>query len=97
LVDRLRGGRDLLVSGLRQLPGVRVVLPQGGMYAFFQVQGQADSLAYAKHLVTAHGLGLAPGAAFGPEAEGWLRWCFAAQDPARLSRGLARLGGAIDL
>ena len=97
LVARLRAGRDLLVSGLRTLPGVRVAPPQGGMYAFFRVEGQADSLAYAKHLVAAHGLGLAPGVAFGQEAEGWLRWCFAAQDPARLHQGLARLARALDL
>ena len=97
LVGRLRAGRDLLVGGLRLLPGVRVALPEGGMYAFFQVAGQADSLGYTKHLVAAHGLGLAPGAAFGPEAEGWLRWCFAAQDPKRLTMGLARLAEAIDL
>ena len=95
LVDRLRHGRDLLVGGLREMPGVRVALPQGGMYAFFQVAGQDDSLSYAKHLVTAHGLGLAPGVAFGPEAEGWLRWCFAAQDPARLTAGLTRLNAAL--
>ena len=97
LVDRLRHGRDLLVGGLREMPGVRVALPQGGMYAFFQVAGQDDSLSYAKHLVTAHGLGLAPGVAFGPEAEGWLRWCFAAQDPARLTAGLTRLNAALAL
>ena len=97
LVDRLRACRDLLVGGLQALPGIRVGLPQGGMYAFFRVDGQGDSLAYAKHLVAAHGLGLAPGAAFGDEAEGWLRWCFAAQDPARLREGLARLASALDL
>ena len=97
LVARLRGGRDLLVSGLQALPGLRVALPHGGMYAFFRVEGQTDSLAYAKHLVSAHGLGLAPGAAFGAEAEGWLRWCFAAQDPARLREGLARLARSLDL
>ena len=97
LALRLRAGRDLLVSGLQALPGVRVALPQGGMYAFFCVEGQADSLAYAKHLVAAHGLGLAPGVAFGDEAEGWLRWCFAAKDPARLGEGLARLSRALGL
>ena len=97
LVDRLRAGRDLLVGGLQAMPGIRVALPQGGMYAFFRVEGQADSLAYAKHLVAAHGLGLAPGVGFGAEAEGWLRWCFAAQDPARLREGLARLARALDL
>ena len=97
LVDRLRAGRDILVEGLRRLPGVRVAQPQGGMYAFFRVEDQGDSLAFAKHLVMAHGLGLAPGVAFGDEAEGWLRWCFATQDPARLREGLNRLSGALGL
>ncbi len=97
LVERLRAGRDLLIDGLMALPGVRAAQPQGGMYAFFRVEGQTDSLAFAKHLVMAHGLGLAPGVAFGDEAEGWLRWCFAARDPARLREGLNRLSGALGL
>ena len=67
------------------------------MYAFFRVEGEDDSLAFAKRLVAEHGLGLAPGAAFGPEGEGWLRWCFASRDPARLDQGLQRLAGAIRL
>ena len=67
------------------------------MYAFFRIDGQADSLGYAKHLVTAHGLGLAPGVAFGDEAEGWLRWCFASRDPARLEHGVERLARALGL
>jgi aspartate/methionine/tyrosine aminotransferase len=66
------------------------------MYAFFRVEGQGDSLAYAKHLVATAGLGLAPGAAFGDEAEGWLRWCFASQDATRLTQGVGRLQRAID-
>jgi aspartate/methionine/tyrosine aminotransferase len=97
LVGRLRAGRDLLHRGLLALPGVDVAVPLGGMYAFFHVAGQDDSLAFAKRLVREHGLGLAPGVAFGPEAEGWLRWCFASQDPARLAEGLRRLAGAARL
>ena len=97
LVERLRRGRDQLIEGLQDLPGVRVARPDGGMYAFFRVEGQDNSLAFAKHLVAAHGLGLAPGAAFGDEAEGWLRWCFATREPARLTEGLARLARALDL
>jgi aspartate/methionine/tyrosine aminotransferase len=104
LVQRLRGCRDRLVDGLQALPGVQVARPRGGMYAFFRVpgplpqgSGSDDSLAFAKRLVTAHGLGLAPGLAFGAEAEGWLRWCFASRDPARLDAGLARLAAALRL
>jgi aspartate/methionine/tyrosine aminotransferase len=97
LVQRLQAGRDRLVAGLQALPGVQVASPPGGMYAYFRVPGQDDSLAFAKRLVAGHGLGLAPGAAFGPEGQGWLRWCFAARDPARLDAGLARLAQALRL
>jgi len=96
LAQHLRACRDRLVDGLQALPGVQVARPRGGMYAFFRVAGASDdSLAFAKHLVVEHGLGLAPGVAFGDEAEGWLRWCFASRDPARLDAGLARLGAAL--
>ncbi len=95
LREHLRACRDRLVAGLSLLPGVQVAAPVGGMYAFFRVEGQADSLALAKHLVATQGLGLAPGAAFGPEGEGWLRWCFASRDPARLDVGLQRLAQAL--
>ncbi len=93
----LRLCRDRLVTGLQALPGVTAASPPGGMYAFFRIDGEDDSLALAKRLVAHHGLGLAPGAAFGDEGEGWLRWCFASQDPARLDLGLARLRGALGL
>ena len=97
LVARLRACRDRLFDGLSGLPGVTVARPPAGLYAFFRVDGQHDSLAYAKHLVVEHGLGLAPGAAFGVEGEGWLRWCFASREPARLDLGLQRLRGALHL
>jgi aspartate/methionine/tyrosine aminotransferase len=95
LQQRMRQCRDRLIAGLQPLPGVQVASPAGGMYAFFRIEGENDSLALAKRLVTAHGLGLAPGAAFGDEGEGWLRWCFASQDPARLDLGLSRLTVAL--
>jgi aspartate/methionine/tyrosine aminotransferase len=98
LAQRMRERRDRLVDGLQRLPGVQVARPRGGMYAFFRLPGTSDdSLACAKRLVTDHGLGLAPGVAFGEEAEGWLRWCFASRDAARLDQGLARLAGALRL
>ncbi len=97
LVERLQAGRDTLCPALAALPGVRSALPSGGMYAWLRVDGVDDSLAFAKRLVQQVGLGLAPGAAFGPEGEGWLRWCFASRDPARLLAGVQRLRRALDL
>ncbi|MFM7970730.1 MAG: pyridoxal phosphate-dependent aminotransferase [Betaproteobacteria bacterium] len=91
LVARLRGCRDTLTQALQALPGLGVAVPEGGLYAFLQVPQEPDSLALATRLVRDHGLGLAPGAAFGVEGEGWLRWCFASQDPLRLLEGVRRL------
>ena len=91
LIGRLLHCRDTLLPQLAALAGVQVATPEGGMYAFFRVEGHDDSLALAKRLVTEAGLGLAPGAAFGGEAEGWLRWCFASREPARLTQGVERL------
>ncbi len=93
-VERFRVARDHLVAGLNALPGIECALPGGAMYAFFRVDGMTDSLAFCKRLVAEAGLGLAPGIAFGPEGEGFVRWCFAS-DTQRLDLGLERLAGAL--
>jgi aspartate/methionine/tyrosine aminotransferase len=73
---------------------VQVAVPDGAMYAFFRIEGITDSLAFCKRLVRERGLGLAPGAAFGPEGEGYVRWCFAASQD-KLADGVARLRRAL--
>ncbi len=91
VVAHLKTCRDTLVPLLAAIPQVKVAPARGGMYAFFQLEGYGDSLAVAKRLVVEAGLGLAPGNAFAPEAQGWLRWCFASKDPQRLIQGVDRL------
>jgi len=91
VVAHLKRCRDTLVPLLAELPGVQVASAKGGMYAFFRLEGFGDSLDLAKRLVVEAGLGLAPGNAFAPEAQGWLRWCFASKDPQRLVQGVERL------
>ncbi|MCJ0762533.1 pyridoxal phosphate-dependent aminotransferase [Variovorax terrae] len=91
VVAHLRACRDTLVPLLQAVPGVQVAPARGGMYAFFRLAGFEDSLDTAKRLVAEAGLGLAPGNAFAPEAQGWLRWCFASKDTGRLAEGVDRL------
>jgi aspartate/methionine/tyrosine aminotransferase len=93
-VRRFRAARDFLVQSLRALPGVEVATPDGAMYVFFRTGGLSDSLAFCKRLVSEQGLGLAPGVAFGPEGEGFIRWCFAASEE-RLAEGVRRLERAL--
>ena len=88
---RLQRNRDRLVAQLTHVPGIECAPPDGAMYLFFRIDGYSDdSLACARRLVAEAGLGLAPGVAFGPEGEGFLRWCFAAQE-ALIDEGVTRL------
>ncbi|WP_339091538.1 pyridoxal phosphate-dependent aminotransferase [Variovorax paradoxus] len=96
VVAHLKQCRDTLVPLLAALPGVQVAPAKGGMYAFFRLEGFDDSFEVARRLVAEAGLGLAPGNAFAPEAQGWLRWCFASKDPQRLVQGVERLRGWLE-
>jgi aspartate/methionine/tyrosine aminotransferase len=89
-LERFRRARDFLLRELNAIDGVEAALPSGTMYAFFRVEGVTDSLEYCKRLVRDAGLGLAPGSAFGPEGEGFVRWCFASSEE-RLAQGIERL------
>ena len=93
-LERYRAARDFLVAELNAIPGVSAAAPAGAMYVFFRVAGVTDSLEFCKRLVREVGLGLAPGSAFGPEGEGFVRWCFAAEID-RLADGVARLRRAL--
>jgi aspartate aminotransferase len=72
--------RTLVMEELSKIPGISLVTPAGAFYAFLQVEGLKDSAALARRLVTEGGVAMAPGAAFGPSGEGYMRICFAAQE-----------------
>ena len=90
LVERYRRNRDLVYQQLAAWPRLRLARPDGAFYAFFAVDGVTDSYALARRILDETGVGLAPGAAFGPAGEGFLRLCFAAGSDT-LSRALERL------
>ena len=80
----------LVAERLRAVPGITFIAPEGAFYAFFRVDGLSDSLGFAKRLLREAKVGLAPGIAFGPEGEGFLRLCYA-QDQALLQTAFDRL------
>jgi aspartate/methionine/tyrosine aminotransferase len=90
LVRDLKASRDHLVRALGTVPGVDVKTPPGAMYLFFSMPGASRSLELCKAMVRDVGLGVAPGSAFGPQGEGFVRWCYAC-DTARLDAGVERL------
>lgn len=90
MVGRCAESREILVEGLSRLPGVTVSVPEGAFYLMARVAGPGTprpdktSLAIAFRLLAEAKVGVAPGTAFGPEGEGFIRLCFA------ISPGLAR-------
>ncbi|WP_233829381.1 pyridoxal phosphate-dependent aminotransferase [Paraburkholderia sp. ZP32-5] len=90
LVRDLKASRDHLVRALSAVQGVDVKAPWGAMYLFFSMPGSTRSLELCKAMVREVGLGVAPGSAFGPQGEGFVRWCYAC-DTARLDEGVERL------
>ena len=90
MVDRCAASRAIFVEGLSRIPGVRVHPPEGAFYLMFAVDGAASARDLAVRLLRDARVGLAPGTAFGPAGEGWLRLCFAVS-PALAREAVARL------
>jgi aspartate/methionine/tyrosine aminotransferase len=90
LRSHLAARRAQAVSGLSQMSGVRLAPPRGGFFAFFGVAGARDSASLAVEVLRETGVALAPGSAFGPGGEGYLRMCFASTE-ATIAESLDRL------
>jgi aspartate/methionine/tyrosine aminotransferase len=94
-VARCRAARDVAIDGLTACRRVEVARPEGAFYAFFRVDGMMDSLAFAKEALRRTKVGLAPGSAFGPMGEGFIRLCFA-RDPRQVGEAIERLRPLLD-
>ena len=71
----------IMVSILKDVPGLRAELPEGGMFVLLDVRGTGlSSVAFADGLLDAHGVATLSADAFGPSAIGHLRISLAAPD-----------------
>ncbi|MDZ7799897.1 MAG: aminotransferase class I/II-fold pyridoxal phosphate-dependent enzyme [Trueperaceae bacterium] len=71
--DIYRERRDALVDELNRA-GMPTQRPDATMYVWTRLPGdQVDSYAFAARLVRQTGVAVAPGRAFGPSGEGWIR------------------------
>jgi aspartate/methionine/tyrosine aminotransferase len=93
MVERYRERRDLIVQGLRALPGVSCVLPRGAFYAFPNISKTGlSSDVLADRLLKEAGVALLPGTAFGMYGEGYLRISYA-NSLQNLEEALERMRG----
>jgi arginine:pyruvate transaminase len=83
--------RELLARELAGIPGIRVCLPDAGMFMLLDVRATGLSTsAFNRGFFDSERVSLLDGAAFGRETEGFVRICFAAPE-AQLVDAAARL------
>jgi aspartate aminotransferase len=78
--ERCRRGRALVDKAAQQSNRVKPLRIEGAFYAYLDIEGITDSTALAKRLVTEAKVGVAPGAAFGPGNDSFVRVCFATDE-----------------
>ncbi|AJY44556.1 pyridoxal phosphate-dependent aminotransferase [Martelella endophytica] len=93
-IRRAREGRDILCDRLLATNRVETLKPDGALYAFLKIDGITGSRRAALDIVDKTGVGLAPGSAFGPGGEPFLRACFL-RDGGQLADAAERLADYI--
>ena len=93
-VERARQARDIVGAALKGTGRAVFSLPQGAFYQFFAIDGLPDARKAAFEFVDHANVGLAPGTAFGPGGEGFLRLCFRRRLD-QLDEAMNRLAGWI--
>jgi aspartate aminotransferase len=78
MVAEFRRRRDVIVSGLNDIPGITCVQPQGAFYVFPNVTGTGlSSGELAGRLLQDAGVAALSGTAFGKYGEGYMRFSYA--------------------
>jgi len=88
-----RRRRDMLVDGLNAA-GWTLAKPKGAIYVFAPTPGGESSGDFADFLLERAGVVVAPGAGYGPQGEGHVRFSLTIDD-ARLEEGVERVARAL--
>jgi len=84
-----RRRRDILVEGLRSV-GWRVAKPSATLYVWMRVPSGHDSESFTRELLERARVVVAPGSAYGPSGEGYVRFSLTLPDE-RLEEGVRRI------
>lgn len=94
MMDEYRARRDLLVEGLRAIPGMQCHMPGGAFYAFPDIRAFGlTSEQFADYMLEDAGVALLPGSNFGDQGEGFIRICYA-QSRENIAEALRRIAAS---
>lgn len=93
--ERCREGLDIAYRVLGASNRIRLpVKPDGGMYAFFSVEGEDDASAICQKILEEAHVGLAPGWLFGETSRRHMRMCIC-RDPAQVEEASRRIAAML--
>ncbi len=94
--EEFRRRRDVIVAGLRTVPGVTCVEPRGAFYVFPNITGTGkDSRFLADYLLNEGGVACLSGTSFGAFGNGYLRFSFA-NSVENIERAIAQMREAVE-
>jgi len=96
MVEAFQERRDVVVSGLQEIPGFQCLLPPGAFYAFPNIEGTGLSAAEMQdYLLQEAGVATLAGTSFGQHGEGFIRLSYATSIE-NLQKGLQRIREAVE-
>ncbi|MBP0640077.1 pyridoxal phosphate-dependent aminotransferase [Cupriavidus sp. AcVe19-6a] len=92
LVQEDNEKRDLVVAAMNAIPGIRCAVPEGGIYAFANIESTGiPSQALAEQILEEVAVATEAGSFYGRAGEGYLRICFGSESKERLAEAMTRL------
>jgi len=77
MLEEYKHRRDVMVDGLNSVTGIHCYRPRGAFYAFPNITNTGyKSRDMASAMLEKIGIATAPGPVFGPQGEGYLRFCY---------------------
>jgi aspartate aminotransferase len=81
MVAEFRRRREIIVTGMNDIRGLRCAMPQGAFYVFPNIYAlQRPSAEVASRLLNEAGIACLAGTAFGSYGEGYLRFSYASSE-----------------
>ena len=95
MVAQFRRRRDVIIEGLKAIPGITCTKPAGAFYAFPNIRALGMKSADAERvLLEEAGVAALSGTAFGSFGEGYLRFSYA-NSVEQIQEGMKRLGSLV--
>lgn len=92
--EEFRARRDLVCDLIEEIPSLHCSKPKGAFYIFPSYDFEMNSEDFCTYILENANVGVTPGAAFGPNSEGYFRISYAASREA-LKEGLTRIKEAL--